>query len=257
LFLQVVKSNFKAWLPNIFKMYGTMEEPCADAPQRAGWKRLDGGRMNMLRGLILVMWCVLAASMADARPLQKGSQGEDVKQWQLFLNSKGAFIPADGDFGPVTHRATREFQQRWKLDADGVAGPQTLRKATALGYRFAPRSTSRTKTVRSVSPRLQVKMAPRPVAPRATPSAHALRIESMATRVGQVTDRVAGTIVNTGGRRFENVQVEIELLNASGTRVGSTLASVSDFAPYASWSFEAPVLTEGATSYRVKALSAW
>ena len=68
---------------------------------------------------------------------------------------------------------------------------------------------------------------------------------------------MAGTIVNTGGQKFKSVQVDIELFDNSGARVGSTLANVSDFEPYATWSFEAPVLSERATRYKIKSLVAW
>jgi hypothetical protein len=59
-------------------------------------------------------------------PLKKGSFSEEVKQWQLFLQSAGYKIPiADGAFGPQTERETLKFQLKHGLKADGVVGPKT------------------------------------------------------------------------------------------------------------------------------------
>ena len=58
--------------------------------------------------------------------LKKGSFGEEVKQWQLFLQSAGYKIPyVDGAFGPTTERETIKFQVQNGLKADGVVGPKT------------------------------------------------------------------------------------------------------------------------------------
>jgi hypothetical protein len=52
--------------------------------------------------------------------LQIGSKGEDVKKVQNFLG-----ITADGDFGPNTDTAVREYQSENDLTVDGVVGQQT------------------------------------------------------------------------------------------------------------------------------------
>jgi hypothetical protein len=60
------------------------------------------------------------------KTIKKGSFGEEVKQWQLFLQSAGYKIPfVDGAFGPVTERETLKFQSANGLKADGVVGPKT------------------------------------------------------------------------------------------------------------------------------------
>jgi putative chitinase len=56
------------------------------------------------------------------RTLKLGSKGNDVVLLQRFLR-----ITEDGDFGPGTRRALIEWQSANGLDADGVAGPNTLR----------------------------------------------------------------------------------------------------------------------------------
>lgn len=53
--------------------------------------------------------------------LRLGSKGSDVKQLQLFLGLK-----ADGDFGPITERAVKEWQSKNNLVNDGIVGPRTL-----------------------------------------------------------------------------------------------------------------------------------
>lgn len=62
-------------------------------------------------------------------------QGEEVRLWQVFLASQNYNIGVlDGDFGPKTAKATRDFQMRHGLVHDGIVGAQTLRKAMELGY---------------------------------------------------------------------------------------------------------------------------
>ncbi len=58
--------------------------------------------------------------------LKKGSFGEEVKQWQLFLQSAGYKIPfVDGAFGPQTEKETIKFQAKNGLKPDGIVGPKT------------------------------------------------------------------------------------------------------------------------------------
>lgn len=69
--------------------------------------------------------------------LRRGSEGEAVRRWQHFLIGQGLLTAsADGVFGPVTEAATRVFQRRAKVQADGVVGPQSY--AAALERRFDP-----------------------------------------------------------------------------------------------------------------------
>lgn len=53
--------------------------------------------------------------------LRKGMRGDDVKELQRLLG-----VSPDGDFGPMTERAVRMFQEVRNLTVDGVVGPQTL-----------------------------------------------------------------------------------------------------------------------------------
>ena len=58
--------------------------------------------------------------MSLTQNLQRGSKGKDVKKVQNFLG-----ITADGDFGPNTEAAVREYQSENGLNVDGIVGPQT------------------------------------------------------------------------------------------------------------------------------------
>jgi hypothetical protein len=62
------------------------------------------------------------ASTSTALPfLKRGSKGEDVRIVQRRLN----LLPADGDFGPGTEAAVKNFQAHNGLSPDGKVGPQT------------------------------------------------------------------------------------------------------------------------------------
>lgn len=62
--------------------------------------------------------------------LQNGSHGSDVRHWQEFIGVANA----DGEFGPKTEVATKNFQKDNRLTPDGKVGPATLAKAISLGY---------------------------------------------------------------------------------------------------------------------------
>jgi hypothetical protein len=68
------------------------------------------------------------------RVLREESKGADVKRWQNFLIGQG-FDPglADGKFGPRTRDATKGFQARFGLVADGIVGNATWGQAMVLG----------------------------------------------------------------------------------------------------------------------------
>ncbi|MBE9223883.1 peptidoglycan-binding protein [Phormidium sp. LEGE 05292] len=61
-----------------------------------------------------------------SRPvISSGSKGNDVKYLQQLLNKKGYSLKVDGDFGPHTVAAVKQFQKSHGLAVDGVVGPKT------------------------------------------------------------------------------------------------------------------------------------
>ncbi len=57
---------------------------------------------------------------------KRGSRGEIVRQIQKALAGAGLRVIVDGNFGPITEEAVREFQIKKGLKADGIVGPATL-----------------------------------------------------------------------------------------------------------------------------------
>lgn len=58
--------------------------------------------------------------------LRLGDRGPKVSDLQRLLNRRGFALVIDGDFGPKTERAVRDFQRQAGLVVDGIAGPKTF-----------------------------------------------------------------------------------------------------------------------------------
>lgn len=69
-----------------------------------------------------------------SRVLRPGMRGSDVAELQSLLAGLGFDPgPVDGVFGAVTGEAVRRFQAAHDLEADGVAGPETVAALLGLG----------------------------------------------------------------------------------------------------------------------------
>ena len=102
--------------------------PTAEAPAAGSRRRV------LLTGLALagVLAAGLIAFVAFSRPaepiLREGSRGEDVLALQRDLIDVGYDpVYVDGQYGPLTARAVRIFQQDHGLVVDGEVGPDTRR----------------------------------------------------------------------------------------------------------------------------------
>ena len=52
--------------------------------------------------------------------IESGDMGKAVEVWQKIVGTA-----EDGEFGPKTKAATIAFQQRYSLEVDGIAGPES------------------------------------------------------------------------------------------------------------------------------------
>ncbi len=106
---------------------------------------MSGGRKMLCLtavGVLLSVNAVIPAAGPDSRVraewtdgqqengsmvlLKKGSKGEEVRLLQTRLQELGYFTSEiDGDYGPATKEAVKEFQKRNSLSVDGIAGKQT------------------------------------------------------------------------------------------------------------------------------------
>ena len=70
-----------------------------------------------------------SSSSSSTTRLEKGSTGSDVKELQTKLKKLGYYDAyVDGDYGDTTVAAVKEFQKKYNLTADGIAGKETLKK---------------------------------------------------------------------------------------------------------------------------------
>lgn len=64
--------------------------------------------------------------------IKKGDNGQYVKILQGLLIANGRAVSVDGDFGPVTETALREWQSAVSITNDGVCGPVTWRRLLCI-----------------------------------------------------------------------------------------------------------------------------
>ena len=64
--------------------------------------------------------------------LKLGSKGELVKDWQTFLNCNGESVTVDGDFGPNTEKATKNYQRLRQLPITGQVSSSALGGITKM-----------------------------------------------------------------------------------------------------------------------------
>jgi peptidoglycan hydrolase-like protein with peptidoglycan-binding domain len=90
-----------------------------------------GGRAEIHRHANVASW-------SGTPMLRQGDRGTNVSTLQTLLNSHGAGLRVDGDFGPKTRAAVVNFQAANGLAVDGVAGPQTAGALRGAGNQAQP-----------------------------------------------------------------------------------------------------------------------
>lgn len=83
--------------------------------------------------------------MATYKQISYGSQGSDVTELQKLLNQNGYSLDEDGIFGTKTQAAVKDYQQKNKLDVDGIVGNNTwgaLTKASTGATTTQPTATN-------------------------------------------------------------------------------------------------------------------
>ncbi len=76
----------------------------------------------------------VATKRSDPNLLTKGDEGEEVRVLQERLRVAGYYNGnSNGIFGSITEEGVKRFQQAYKLDADGIVGPETERKLPLTG----------------------------------------------------------------------------------------------------------------------------
>ena len=73
----------------------------------------------------------LPASTGAPPALRRGMEGDNVTGLQEALRQKGVSVAIDGNFGPGTETAVRQFQLSNQLTADGIVGPSTWKALTS------------------------------------------------------------------------------------------------------------------------------
>lgn len=72
------------------------------------------------------------ASPSSSGMLRAGSKGARVREVQALLRRAGYAVEIDGDYGPATQRAVKDFQRIVGIEVDGVIGPETMHHLTTF-----------------------------------------------------------------------------------------------------------------------------
>lgn len=76
----------------------------------------------------------VATKRSNPNLLARGDEGEEVRVLQERLRVAGYYKGnSNGIFGSITEEGVKRFQQAYKLDADGIVGPETERKLPVSG----------------------------------------------------------------------------------------------------------------------------
>ncbi|MCB1579903.1 MAG: hypothetical protein H6859_09815 [Rhodospirillales bacterium] len=85
------------------------------------------------------------------------------------------------------------------------------------------------------------------------PSSKGLVVEDVEFKTKKYGNKVlVGILKNTTDREYGYVQIQFNLYDKDGVQVGSTLANVNNLEPQSTWKFEAGIIEENVTMFKVK-----
>lgn len=91
--------------------------------------------------------------------------------------------------------------------------------------------------------------------PSSTPSSQAKVPDLEVVEHSPVSEEYAryivGTVKNNTNKKYEYVQVSINLYDKTGAQVGSTMANVNNLEPHGTWKFKAIVLEDNTAKYKI------
>lgn len=107
--------------------------------RRLGWCRLSSTALVRMVSLVVSLLILSMASAAMAN-LQRGAQGEEVRNLQNQLKVMSCYAgPVNGNFGGLTQEGVIACQKRLNLVPDGIVGPKTM---AALYGEMLPTATT-------------------------------------------------------------------------------------------------------------------
>lgn len=84
-----------------------------------------------------------------------------------------------------------------------------------------------------------------------------LEVVEYSWRSGRYWSSIAGTVKNNTNTQYSHVQVEINLYDNNGAKVGSTMATTDNLDPGGVWKFDAPVMEAKATGYKIVSVTGY
>lgn len=108
------------------------------------WRFTEGGvflKGVLRRGLVAVCACLAFSAGAEAASFQLGDEGPEVAAVQQTLLDLGYDVVADGDFGPGTAAAVRDFERAHGLTTDGVVGAEVYQALMGRPFPAVSRGT--------------------------------------------------------------------------------------------------------------------
>lgn len=107
-----------------FQVLWNKNNPGDKLTEDGGYGPKTGERLNRspAMGFEIAPWDDKPRTLRLSRPRMEGS---DVAKLQEKLKAIGIAVGVDGEFGPGTDKAVKEFQTQNSLKADGIVGPDT------------------------------------------------------------------------------------------------------------------------------------